>query len=323
VPGAAMKLCCIGDDIGRYIKKLVRGLSRPFRTVFSPNYRYIRFAEPGSYYSPIPDIGIIRRNKVKMGDSVREVLSSIDLNENGQIGLARIFAGNYPGLMFGRLKSKTGRYYYENDFFSYGDAVVLYSMLREFRPTRVLEIGSGFSSAAMLDVDDQYFGGNTEFIFVEPYPERLRGLLHDADKDRCRILECPVEEADLSMFSRLEENDILFVDSSHVGKSGSDVLHILFRVLPMLKRGVIVHFHDILWPFEYPIEWLEQGRAWNEAYLVRAFLQFNNSYEIMFFNSYMERIHPDLLRECLPAMLEVPASRMTPGNSSLWIRKIA
>ena len=119
------------------------------------------------------------------------------------------------------------------------------------------------------------------------------------------------------------QNDILFVDASHVGKWHSDVLHILFEILPKLNKGVLVHFHDVMWPFEYPQSWLEEGRAFNEAYFLRAFLQYNSAFEVVFFNSFMVAKHAELLRMKMPRMLKSPSTPETIGNSSLWLRKIA
>jgi hypothetical protein len=96
---------------------------------------------------------------------------------------------------------------------------------------------------------------------------------------------------------------------------GSGVARIFFEILPKLKRGVMVHFHDILWPFEYPKEWFIEGRAWNEAYALRVFLQFNNVFEILYFNSYMGHFYRKRLQEKMPLCL-----RNTGG--SLWLKKV-
>ena len=125
-----------------------------------------------------------------------------------------------------------------------------------------------------------------------------------------------------SAVALMRENDILFVDSSHVAKTQSDVVHLLFKILPSLNKGVIIHFHDILWPFEYPRLWLDDGRAWNEAYFLRAFLQFNSAFRILYFNSMMENRLSDFLRSTMPLAMKTPSSRLTPGNTSLWIRKV-
>ena len=93
-----------------------------------------------------------------------------------------------------------------------------------------------------------------------------------------------VQNVKLIEFEKLEPNDLLFIDSSHISKIGSDLNYLLFEVLPSLKPGVIIHFHDILYPFEYPYEWIEKGIYWNEAYLLKAFLMHNKNYEILLFN---------------------------------------
>ena len=194
-------------------------------------------------------------------------------------------------------------------------------MIRRHRPKQLIEVGSGFSSAAMLDVNDRFFTGDIRFTFIEPYPKRLLGLLTAQDKAKCKILQKGVQDVPISTFEALEKDDILFIDSSHVGKIGSDVLYILNSVLPALKAGVVIHFHDVMWPFEYPKVWFDIGRAWNEAYLLRAFLQYNGAFEILFFNSFLETHHRGTLEKQLPLMLKAPSSWITPGNTSLWIRK--
>ena len=97
-----------------------------------------------------------------------------------------------------------------------------------------------------------------------------------------KLVQTKIQHADKSLFSALEPNDILFIDTSHVAKAGSDVNYLLFEILPILKPGVLVHIHDIFLPDEYPKKWvIEDGRNWNEQYLVRAFLQYNPAFEIV------------------------------------------
>jgi predicted O-methyltransferase YrrM len=215
------------------------------------------------------------------------------------------------------------RYYLDNPFFAFGDGVVLTAMLRHLRPKRVVEVGSGFSSAAMLDINERYLSGQTRFTFIDPYPERLLSLLTPADRDGvATVVASKVQDVPLSTFMTLEPGDILFIDSSHVAKEGSDVTHLLFHVLPHVRPGVVIHFHDILWPFEYPVSWLLGGRIWNEAYVLRAFLQFNTSFQMLFFNSYLAKRHGTLLASKLPEMLKTPSFEDTFGNSSLWLRRV-
>ena len=174
----------------------------------------------------------------------------------------------------------------------------------------------------MLDLNERVMARQIDLTFIEPYPKRLLGLMSDRDKHAAAVFVKPVQGVDLSLFDALSENDILFVDSSHVAKYRSDVNHILFAILPRLARGVLIHFHDIMWPFEYPRMWLEQGRAWNESYLLRAFLQYNESFRIEYFGSFVERVHPDALRRAAPKALTTPSAWSTVGNASLWLRKV-
>ena len=140
-------------------------------------------------------------------------------------------------------------------------------------------------------------------------------MLKKQDRTSSQIIRAPVQDVPLETFQDLGENDILFIDSSHVAKVGSDLTHLIFRVLPCLAPGVLVHFHDIFWPFEYPREWLIEGRAWNESYFLRAFLAYNNTFEMLYFNSYMAERHQTDVAEHLPLCL------CNPGGS-LWIRRV-
>jgi hypothetical protein len=167
------------------------------------------------------------------------------------------------------------------------------------KPKRIIEIGSGYSSAVMVDLNDKHFDGNIELTFVEPFPEeRLNKLL--TKNIRFNILKDFVQHIPLEFFQALNENDILFIDSSHISKTGSDVNYLLFEIIPNLNPGVIIHFHDIFYPFEYPKEWVDVDRAWNESYLIRAFLQFNYNYDIYYFSSFLELRHPNLFDLRMP-----------------------
>jgi hypothetical protein len=286
------------------------------------NSEFIRFAPPGHYYSPIPDTKEIRSRWETLFDRSSKSVAGIRLNEEGQCALAEAFARYYSEMPFRDGQTRGMRYRLDNDFFRHGDGIILYSMLRHFTPRRVVEIGSGHSSAAMLDTNDRFLSKSVRFTFVEPFPDRLTALISGEDAKDVDIRRKPIQDLEPDAFLALERNDILFVDSSHVGKLGSDVLHVLFNVLPTLRAGVIVHFHDILWPFEYPENWVTEGRAWNEAYLLRAFLQYNSHFEILFFNSFMSLHHADILARFLPGMLGTTASQAAPGNTSLWIRRV-
>ncbi len=178
----------------------------------------------------------------------------------------------------------------------------------------MIEVGSGFWSAALLDVSELFLDVALDLSLVEPHPERLRSLLWPGDDRRVTLIEQRVQDVPADTYDVLERGDVLFVDSTHVSKVGSDVNHLLFEVLPALRPGVLVHIHDIGYPFEYPAKWVREGRAWNEAYLVRAFLQFNAEFEVTFFGQYAQRFHEDFIAAHLPLALAKP-------SGSLWIRR--
>jgi len=147
--------------------------------------------------------------------------------------------------------------------------------------------------------------------FVDPYPSLLLKLIQNADQDRVKIIGEKVQSVDAQVFAELEPGDILSIDSSHVSKTGSDVNHLMFKVLPHLAEDVYVHFHDIFYPFEYPPALAFEGRAWNEAYLLRAFLSYNRSFEVYFFTTYLMTFEAEF-----PLLL-----KSTGG--SIWLRKTA
>jgi hypothetical protein len=174
----------------------------------------------------------------------------------------------------------------------------------------VIEVGSGFSSAVMLDVRDRHLP-DTHLTFVEPYADRLRSLLTHADHSSVRIIETPVQDVDLKLFDELGEDDILFIDSTHVSKTGSDVNFEFFEIFPRLRPGVVIHLHDIFYPFEYPRGWVvDENRGWNELYLLRAFLASNQQYQMMLWlHLFMARGHQRL-------------TALSPGSGSFWMRKL-
>ena len=240
----------------------------------------------------------------------------LDLRTEHQLVILEEMAQFYHEAPFGDAPVNGCRYYYQNTFFPPGDAIVLYAMLRRLRPKKVIEVGSGFSSAVMLDTNEKFLQDEINLTFIDPYPNRLLQLLSDADQRRHKVVKQTVQQVPLKEFEALAAGDVLFIDSSHVVKIGSDVRHLLWEVIPRLPAGVTIHFHDILWPFEYPQEWVLAGNAWNEAYFVRTFLQYNSAFQIEYFNSYMAHAHEQALRERMPLCL--PRS-----GGSLWLEKVA
>lgn len=201
------------------------------------------------------------------------------------------------------------RYYHDNGWFPMLDALVLFSIISLHKPARYLEVGSGFSTAVVLDTLDQT-GGNTQVSLVEPNLSRLRSLLRPGDDQRLKIHECQVQQMPLQVFDELEAGDVLFIDSSHVAKVGSDVSFLFLRVFPRLKAGVWVQVHDIFYPESYPLEWVREGRAWNESLFLRAFLVGTSDFEVRAFNAMARRVFPQLLPQSNPS-----------GGCSFWMQR--
>lgn len=186
-------------------------------------------------------------------------------------------------------------------------------MIWHFGPRQIIEIGSGFSSAVMLDTNEQFLNNAIQLTFIEPFADRLKSLLRQSDQQTVNLVEKNVQAVSPEIFEGLNSGDFLFIDSSHVVKTGSDVNYILFEVLPRLKSGVIIQFHDIFYPFEYPRDWVFAGRNWNEGYFIQAFLMYNDAFEIKLFAHYLHKHHPEVFKN-MPLCY-----KNTGGN--LWLVK--
>jgi hypothetical protein len=275
-----------------------------------------QFVPPGHYYSPVPSLTDVRARRETIFDRGRRSLGGIDLREAAQLALLERFAAFYAELPFQAAPTPGRRYHFDNQMYSYADAVFLYCMMRHARPRRVVEIGSGYTSGAMLDVDELFLGGATEFTFIEPYPDRLHGILRAGDAGRVTIVEERLQDVALDCFAALDAGDILFIDSTHVSKAGSDVNHIFFEVLPVLRAGVYVHVHDVFYPFEYPEAWVLEGRQWHENYLLRAFLEFNDTFAIAAFTTFLLQFHHAWFERHMPLCLEH-------SGGSIWLQRVA
>jgi len=272
------------------------------------------FVPAGHFYSPIPCFDEIKNDEKRIFGNIPQTVMGVELNDKEQLQLLHKFIDYYKDMPFQAEKQEGLRYYYENTAFSYSDGILLHCMIRDLKPRRIIEVGSGFSSCMILDTNELFFEDSITTTFIEPYPELLMSLVKDMDKSRIKTIPSRLQDVDLSEFDALHANDILFIDSTHVSKIDSDVNRIIFDILPRLSDGVYVHFHDIFFPFEYPKEWVFEGRAWNETYLLKAFLQFNKSFRIVLMNTYMENYHQPFFAENLPLCLKNP-------GGSIWIRK--
>lgn len=294
--------------IGRHYRKLLK--EKQERADYKRNSCY----PPGHFYSPIVSVEDIKKRESEIWKG-REIdgIKEIDLQTDEQIKLLEQLSHYYAELPFAPEKKENTRYRLENDYYCYTDGIVLYSMMRHFKPGRIIEIGSGFSSAVMLDTNERFFNNKIQLTFIEPYPERLFSLMNEKDKASVSIRESAIQSIHPDEFKKLEAGDILFVDSSHVVKTGSDVHYILFEILPVLNSGVLIHFHDVFYPFEYPKEWVLGGRNWNEDYFLRAFLMYNNKFKIRLFSDFIHKHRKE-------AFAGMPLCYKNTGGN-LWLEK--
>jgi regulator of replication initiation timing/predicted O-methyltransferase YrrM len=269
---------------------------------------------PGHFHSPIPAFAEIRQGDSRLFHTMPRSIAGIDMHEDEQLELLGRFRDYYETLPFKAGKAEGLRYYLDNPAYSYSDGILLHCMLRHLKPRRIVEVGSGFSSALILDTAELFFDDALELSVIDPDPQRLLSLIQEGDRDRFRLVSVRLQDVDLGKFGTLEANDILFIDSTHVSKLDSDVNRLFFTILPVLASGVHVHFHDVIYPFEYPKDWFELGRAWNEAYVLRAFLQYNEKFRIVLMNTFMEHFHEEFFRESMPLCLKNL-------GGSIWLRK--
>jgi len=201
-------------------------------------------------------------------------------------------------------------YFLQNAWFGAVDAEILYCVIDHFRPSRIIEIGSGYSTRLMRRTIRE---GNvkTKLTSIDPIPRV--GVQSCADEEIRMI----VEDVPISRFAdELQPNDILFIDSSHVIKTGGDVPYLFLEVLPKLQAGVLIHVHDIFLPFDYPKYFIEKRWGWTEQYLFHAFMLGNHDYEILWPSYYMWQLHRQAVVNAVSAQAPVC------DPSSFWIRRL-
>jgi predicted O-methyltransferase YrrM len=282
---------------------------------FKENYQKNCSGEPGSFGSPIVSVDELKVAENEIWPiKLPECINGIDLNTKHQLDLLKQFETYYPSQPFETKPTAAQRYYFDNEYYSYTDALILYSFIRHWNPRRIVEVGSGFSSALIMDTREHFHLEMLQCSFIDPKPERLYNLMSARDRELYKVYAQKVQEVDTSLFSDLEANDILFIDGSHVCKTGSDLNYTLFTILPLLKPGVLIHFHDIFYPFEYPKKWVYAGFNWNEVYLLRGFLSHNSDYSIEIFSHYLHSMYPE-------AFSNMPLCYKN-GGGNIWLRKL-
>lgn len=274
-------------------------------------------ATPIHFYEPIPDTRTLRDELWARQSS----LPGIDMREAAQLALLGEVESRFKAEYDALPRSPTGvphQYHVDNGMFESVDGEMLYAMVRRLAPHRILEVGSGNSTylSAQAALRNEADGAPPcDLTAIEPYPN---GVLAGGFPGLTRVLRTRVQEFPLAEFERLDANDILFIDSSHVLKIGGDVQYLYLEVLPRLRPGVVVQIHDIFLPAEYPRAWVkEASRFWTEQYLLQTFLAFNDRFEVVFGGSFMHLRHPEALAR---AFASYDPDRRWPG--SFWLRRV-
>ena len=212
-----------------------------------------------------------------------------------------------------------GRGYYEtNPVFGFSSAAVAHAMIRHYKPRCVIEVGSGNSTrilGAALERNQAESGAESSLVSIEPNPGPI---LSGEIPELVERISQPVEQVPFSLFQRLGPGDLLFIDSSHIIRYGSDVIFLYLEVLPRLRPGVVVHVHDIHLPWAYPREYFEQHRwVWNEQYLLQALLAGGGTFRVLLPCWWIHRTHDDVFREAFP---HYDPAIHRPG-SSYWMER--
>jgi hypothetical protein len=259
-----------------------------------------------SFYSPIPDLAALPAG---VWDR-RSDLAGIDFDLDRQLALVERLAPRFEEFDPPQARAEPGRYHRSNPSYPAGDADLLYALTRELAPTRIIELGSGFTTLVLAEALGR--NGSGRLVSFDPFP----GVASEVTNGAVDLRLVPAQEVPLAEFEELRDGDFLIVDTTHTVKVAGDVNRIVLDILPRLAAGVYIHFHDIFLPYEYPREWPERfGLYWSEQYLLQAFLALNPSFEIVVALHALSRERRARLEELIPAL-----SGASPA--AFWIRRM-
>jgi len=269
------------------------------------------------FYSPIPDISDLQTRNIF---SKKSKMNGIDFRELEQLDLLHELGSKYGQECDWPIEptSNEEEFYLKNSSFSFGCASALHTMIRNFKPKNIIEIGSGYSSRVISGALDLNIneGHDCNYLIIDPYPNEI---IKNKLKHVSEITDKRVELVSPAIFDCLGENDILFIDSGHTVRTGSDVNFLILDIIPLLAKGVIIHFHDICLPYEYPEIYFTNAAFrmfWTEAYLLQSFLAFNNSFEVLLAMNYLQTDHMDKFEQ---AFQKSKSNFLKSG--SFWIKK--
>lgn len=266
---------------------------------------------PANFYSNTPSISEIL-SSYEYADSAIPYLNEAIFDKDflrKELASLIAFSEDFSPLENGD-EQNCDRFFWKNSQFSYSDAMSYYAYIRRFKPKTVVEIGSGFSSLVALEALDK--NGMGELKCIEPFPRQFITSLGNSDTIDLHQIRAQVITPEL-LNSMLTDGDILFIDSTHTVKTGSDCLHIYLRLLPYINKKIYVHVHDIFLPFAMPKHWqLDSHIYWTEQYLLLAWMIDNPRVSVLFGSAYHHHFNPELLDSLMHG-------RFLRGGCSLWL----
>ena len=270
--------------IGGHKLKLSKSILKKFgvfpitTNYYEPQFNFDKLKKNLNDKRDLPGINFNINNQIKNLENLNFKKELIDLN----------LKGNSPNYNFN----------ISNGFFEAGDAEIYYQMIRYFKPKKIIEIGSGHSSLIAKEaIHNNKLKDNfvSELICIEPYENNW------LEKNDIRVIREKIEEINISLFTELTANDILFIDSSHVIRPQGDILKIFLEILPKLNSGVIIHIHDIFSPRDYLEKWLKtENRFFNEQYLLEGILNNSSRYKVICSLNFLKHDFCNELKKICP-----------------------
>ncbi|MEM9019352.1 MAG: class I SAM-dependent methyltransferase [Planctomycetota bacterium] len=306
-------------SFGHQIKKRLPPI---LRFVFRVGQRLGVNITPNHFYSDIPDMRQLESSTTwRKRQPLHGVLGT------GMDQQADRFAdccGPYPEQM--STKEVCERAWRENGEPGYGiiESLALYGFVRRHKPKRIVQIGCGVSTAVCLHAAEDEPDYEPQIECLEPYPTQF--LRNKAKEGKITLQAQPAQDTPAEQIADLEPGDLLFIDSTHTIKIGSEVVHVILDVIPRLKPGVFVHFHDITLPYDYNAKTLSDSVFfWRETTMLAALLTDNPKIGIYFSMTMLNHDRPERVQEVIPFYSAAPTKdglRTGDGNfpSSIFLQ---
>ena len=259
-----------------------------------------------NFYSPLPQLEELPPGIFQRRNPLRGIKWDVDRHEAFLRDLAPYLAEF----------TTPEEFFWGNAMYESVESEVLYAVVRRYKPKRIIELGSGFTSLIIAAAcrKNASEGRSCRYVVFDPYP---RDFVNAGIDGVDSLHAVGVAEIQQEEFEALEDGDLLFIDTTHTVKVGSDVNRLLLEVLPTLASGVLVHIHDIFLPYEYPRVFFENHLYWQEQYMLQALLAENPNFELLLPVSAIARERPDLIMEL------IPKHQRPVGPSAFWIRRTA